>query len=194
MHYLHEYDFANWLPQGFAQYHTQVLHLTGYPWDSVHQVSSACSRCQHQWSQWSLHAKRARPPPVQRKTPGTWGPARSKAGWHSMLRSWQYMTWFSMKFEIPYVQKFYTYIYIPPKATCAQVWCFNMRGGHIQLNGSSWKSGKFVPNATRMHIQINASVFPSKLAIVESYISVPCKPRLETYRMSIGDSHSEFFI
>ena len=130
MHYLHEYDFANWLPQGFAQYHTQVLHLTGYPWDSVHQVSSACSRCQHQWSQWSLHAKRARPPPVQRKTPGTWGPARSKAGWHSMLRSWQYMTWFSMKFEIPYVQKFYTYIYIyPPRqhvhrygvSTCVEV-------------------------------------------------------------------------
>lgn len=82
------------------------------------------------------------------------------------------------------------HIYILPKATCAQVWCFNMHGGHIQLNGSSWKSGKFVPNATRMHIQINASVFPSKLAIVESYISVPCKPRLETYRMSIGDSHS----
>lgn len=134
MHYLHEYDFANWLPQGFAQYHTQVQHLIKYPWDFVHQVSSACRWCQHQWSQWSLPSKLSTPPPVLRRIPGRWDPARSKAGWHSILRSWswQYMTWFSMKFEIPYVQKFY--IFLLPKATCAQVWCFNMHGGHVQLH------------------------------------------------------------
>lgn len=56
------------------------------------------------------------------------------------------------------------------KGICSPVW-FSTCMEFIQLNGSSLNSGKFWPNATRRHIQINASAFPPNLASVEWHVN-----------------------